>query len=95
MEMVSKANVARRVKGCVDFLRWSSNLRSITFNCDTAAYCGEHCEKAVELFALALRDVVLEERDKGVRVKLINTDRCNTNRLCLKIFRDGGWKGGE
>jgi hypothetical protein len=85
------AEVGRFKSYCVA-LEQDSALRSVTFNCDTTAFIGEHDDGGVELVTKAHLDVLAKLRDRGVKVKFINTGLRRNSAICLKIFRERGWE---
>ena len=81
-----------RLKLCCAALERNSTLRSLTFNCDTTAFIGEHDDGGVEVITKAYLDVLAKLRDRGVKMKFVNTSLRRNSAICLKIFREGGWE---
>ena len=81
-----------RFKECCTALERNFSLRSVTFNCDTTAFIGEHDDGGVEMAAKAHLDLLARLRDRGVKVRFVNTGLRRNSGICLKIFRERGWE---
>lgn len=84
-------SVYRRLGLCAAMLEENRVLRSITFNCDTNAFVGEHDNDGVELVARAFLQVLVRKREKGVKVKFVNTSLRRSSRICVGVFREAGF----
>lgn len=78
------------MKLCCAMLERNTGLRTLSFNCDTTAFTGEHDDKGVELFARAFCDLLNKKKSNGVDVKLMNVSKRRSSDICLKVFRERG-----